>query len=101
MAKCQNCGRELDGVRGLFFIVCKECESSWPKIQEERKVGGIKARLESIIKYQIKDETPRVFGLAYWDTVETTANSVFGKVMGAALLGGVALCLYDVLDTDH
>jgi hypothetical protein len=91
MAKCQNCGRELTGLRGVFFIVCKDCEPLWPKILEERKAVGAKDRLDVIIKEYIQGETLKAFGLAYWDTAGSTVSSVMNKAMGAALLGGLGM----------
>jgi hypothetical protein len=86
---CKSCGRPLVGLRGKFFIVCKECDPTWPRIQEERKVAEAKTRLMSIIEQHIKGEKLRVFGLAYWDTAGTAASSIFDKAVGAALLGGL------------
>ena len=85
MQKCLSCGRPLSFGRGLYSIVCKECEPSWPRVLAERKAAEVKAKFESEIKYHLKNEKMLGYGIAYWDINGTSINSALNKVFGIAM----------------
>ena len=87
MPKCKSCGRPLSTLRGLYSIICKECEPSWPRVEAERKAAEAKAFIESEIEFCLKGEKYRGYGVAWWDTMGTAVSSVLEKATGAALFG--------------
>lgn len=101
MAKCVDCGKQYNWFTktGMMTGRCNECYAKLREkheterlAREEMKRTGeddAKARLMSIVKQHIGSEKLKVFGVAYWDTSGTIASSVFDKVVGAALLGGL------------
>jgi hypothetical protein len=69
-------------------MVCEDCEPAWPGVMAKRNAATAKAKLESAIKYHLKNEQFLAYGIAYWDNKGNIVNSMFNRITGVGLLGG-------------
>jgi hypothetical protein len=81
--------REIIALGNTIEEMVDRLPAEWKLIWEQPKDIQVKSRLASIIEGQIKGDDVLAYAVAYWDTTSTAVSSVFDKVMGAALLGGL------------
>jgi len=86
----------------IAFVIYTKREQNSPagrerirRMKEEKaaKESAASIKIDSILKDHSKGDTLLVYGVAYWDTLSTTADTVFNKVAGAVLLGGMGTTL--------
>ena len=77
----------LWGARVLDFI-----EQLFPQVKQKAEEDA-KAGMRLLLSGLITSEAITILGIAHWDTIESTAGTVVGKLMGSALLGGLGWIL--------
>ena len=106
MATCKQCGQKYSiwSARAVGSGLCNKCYTVQLTIEEERGVKEAeeaRARAEDDARKALPDLATRFLpghsfthlGLAYWDTLGTSAVSGLSKWAGAAVFGGIGMAM--------